>query len=192
MKKGICNKCNTETSVAFGLNRWFCADCATTALIDKDIALKASQNNKLTDLNLLAKRCYIIAEDSGFFTKETEVLANPNLSTEEKNAIFSAFSSQILMHISSEISEIFGAMRNGDNADVESFVLFEFENDEKFLLAFRELIKNTIQGEVCDAIIILLGFAHKLGIDLDRQIEWGLKHNKIRHKIEGSCNGKKF
>jgi NTP pyrophosphatase (non-canonical NTP hydrolase) len=45
---------------------------------------------------------------------------------------------------------------------------------------FKELIKDSVQDEIADAIIRLLDFSHKFGIDLDFHIQAKLDYNASR------------
>lgn len=45
---------------------------------------------------------------------------------------------------------------------------------------FKENIKDTVQDEIADAIIRLLDFSHKFGIDLDFHIKAKLEYNASR------------
>jgi NTP pyrophosphatase (non-canonical NTP hydrolase) len=48
---------------------------------------------------------------------------------------------------------------------------------------FRETIKDTVQDEIADALIRILDFAHKFGIDLDFHVNAKLLYNSSRpHK----------
>lgn len=45
---------------------------------------------------------------------------------------------------------------------------------------FKETIKDTVQDEIADAIIRLLDFSHKFGIDIDFHIKSKLQYNASR------------
>lgn len=45
---------------------------------------------------------------------------------------------------------------------------------------FKENIKDTVQDEVADAIIRILDFAHKFGIDIDFHVKAKLEYNASR------------
>lgn len=45
---------------------------------------------------------------------------------------------------------------------------------------FRETIKDTVEDEIADAMIRLLDFSHKFGIDLDFHIKHKLLYNASR------------
>ena len=192
MKIGICSKCNKAINVAFGLNKWLCADCAVTALIDKDIALKASQRDKLTDFNKLADNCHKQAVKSGFYAKEREFLLKYNVNEEDKEFFMSMSISQKLMLIVSELAEKLEAMRKGKKADIEVFKKFDLCKDETFDLPFKEYIKDTPEDELIDALLRILDLSVLLEIDLNSHITWKMKYNSLRCNNEGLRHGKSF
>lgn len=80
-----------------------------------------------------------------------------------------------LMLVITELSEAVEADRKGKRADVESF---NFTNDVSsfipsrlFIDAFCENIKDTVEDELCDAVIRLLDFAGERRVDAQWLIE---------------------
>ena len=190
--KNICSKCDNYRDLSLYKGKYYCSDCLAEMLILKDVELKRELNIKETGLNLLSKKCYKIAENNGFFDFEKDIFDKFDFTDKEINHLRLVFLSQTIAHATSEHSELYEALRNGNNANIGKFIKFDLKDDDKFYMAFKELIKNTIQAEICDSIIIMLGLAYKIGIDLNNNIEWNLRFNELRLKKEGVCNGKRF
>lgn len=84
---------------------------------------------------------------------------------------------EVVMLTVCELAEAIEADRAGKWANENNLV--EYLNNPAPAV-FRENIKDTVQDEIADAIIRLLDFSHKFGIDLDFHINAKLIYNASR------------
>lgn len=84
---------------------------------------------------------------------------------------------EVVMLTVCELAEAIEADRDGKWANENNLV--EYLNNPAPAV-FRENIKDTVQDEIADAIIRLLDFSHKFGIDLDFHINAKLIYNASR------------
>lgn len=84
---------------------------------------------------------------------------------------------EVVMLTVCELAEVIEADRAGKWANENNLV--EYLNNPAPAV-FRENIKDTVQDEIADAIIRLLDFSHKFGIDLDFHINAKLIYNASR------------
>jgi len=84
---------------------------------------------------------------------------------------------EVVMLTVCELAEAIEADRSGKWA-TETDIL-QYKN-RPIPERFKELIKDSVQDEIADAIIRLLDFSHKFGIDLDFHIQAKLDYNASR------------
>lgn len=84
---------------------------------------------------------------------------------------------EVVMLTVCELAEAIEADRAGKWVSKSDLVRYS-DNPEPAV--FRETIKDTVQDEIADAIIRLLDFSHKFGIDLDFHIAAKLNYNASR------------
>jgi NTP pyrophosphatase (non-canonical NTP hydrolase) len=96
---------------------------------------------------------------------------------------------ELLMLIVSELGEAIEAHRKNHNSPVKLLDELLNCNDEKvFKRHFEDLIKDTFQDEISDAVIRIADMCGYLGIDLEKHIELKMKYNAtIEYK-----HGKKY
>lgn len=90
-----------------------------------------------------------------------------------------------LMRVVSELGEALEADRLNDHADFE---LFNEKIGEGWTKAFEEAIKDTIEDELTDAIIMLLYLCKEIGMDIDKH----LRHKMIYNSMREPKNGKRY
>lgn len=92
---------------------------------------------------------------------------------------------ELLMLVTSELGEAMEAHRKGRFANLNAFKARE-ESTEFFLKAdFQELIKDTFEDEIADAVIRLLDLSAGLGIDLEKHINSKVEYNSTRPRLHG-------
>ncbi len=87
---------------------------------------------------------------------------------------------QRLMLVHSEISEAFEAFRKNNYAQKRYFKERMKNEPQKENIFFQELIKDTIEDEIADAIIRLLAFCGENNIDIEFHITEKMKYNELR------------
>jgi len=96
---------------------------------------------------------------------------------------------EMLMLVTSELSEALEADREDKRANVEAFnrdkLGTPFHEQALFKSSFEENIKNSFEDEIADAVIRLFDMAEGLGIDLEWHIRAKLDYNKLRPKMHG-------
>lgn len=91
---------------------------------------------------------------------------------------------ELLMLVTSELSEALDADRESRYADILSFNL-SILNGDPFQHAFKSNIKDTFEDEIADAVIRLLDLAGGLGIDIDFHVNQKLQYNATRPNKHG-------
>lgn len=95
---------------------------------------------------------------------------------------------ELLMLVTSELSEALEAHRKGKFANIEKFdeSLISLKKDENaYSEHFKMWMKDTFEDEIADAIIRLLDLSAGLGIDLEKHINAKVRYNKTRPKLHG-------
>lgn len=104
-----------------------------------------------------------------------------------------------LMLITSELGEGLEADRKNKYAKLDGFNQhlsrsapqysapqnFEESNQKKFIEAFEQNIKDSLEDELADAAIRLFDLVGKMNIDLEYHIEMKMRYNKTRDKLHG-------
>lgn len=123
--------------------------------------------DKFEALNELSKQIYAANKEKGFWDKKRNV-------------------GEMLMLVTSELGEAMEAHRKGRFANFSAFKareedveIFYFESD------FQDLIKDSFQDEIADAIIRLLDMCGGLNIDIAKSVELKLKYNATRERMHG-------
>lgn len=89
---------------------------------------------------------------------------------------------ELLMLVTSELSEALEAHRKGRKADRYGF---SWKNDRKE--DFEEFIKDSFEDEIADVVIRLLDMCGGLGIDIDFHVTEKLEYNKTRPHKHGKA-----
>lgn len=84
---------------------------------------------------------------------------------------------EVVMLTVCELSEAIEADRKNYWAHEKDIELLKESHDNNY---FYDTIKDTVQDEIADAMIRLLDFSHKFGIDLDFHIKHKLLYNESR------------
>ena len=86
------------------------------------------------------------------------------------------------MLVVSELSEALEADRKSKHAYLSAFYFREEDRlcDEHFRLDFEELIKDSFEDEIADAMIRLFDLCGALKIDIDNHIELKIRYNSFR------------
>jgi NTP pyrophosphatase (non-canonical NTP hydrolase) len=94
---------------------------------------------------------------------------------------------EMLMLVVSELGEAMEAHRKNRFANLEAFQAREEDRitDADVISDFQELIKDTFEDEIADAVIRLLDLSAGLGIDLESHINMKVNYNKSRPKLHG-------
>lgn len=122
----------------------------------------------MTDLNNLSRQIYEGNKHRGFDVSKENV-------------------GQTLMLIVSELAEALEADRKNKHAKMEAF---EFRSEDRkcsedFKCDFQELIKDSFEDEIADAIIRLFDLCGGLNIDIERHIKLKLEYNETREYKHG-------
>jgi NTP pyrophosphatase (non-canonical NTP hydrolase) len=122
-------------------------------------------------LNELAEKAYKNAVEKGFYDNNKEF-------------------GTLLMQVTGELSEALEADRKGgycSDQDIQTLKHFDktvgrvaIENK-----AFEMFIKNKVQDELTDALIILLGICRHKNMDIDWHVEQKMKYNEGRSRLHG-------
>ena len=116
--------------------------------------------------NKLAIKAYGIAKNRGKITDETTFCDFINALKDEIKEAELAFKQDLNVFpdkkLKSELKE------------------YSQNNISKFLDIYENKIKDTVQSEITDCIIVLLSFAEHLGIDLDFHIAQKIRYNELR------------
>ena len=191
--KNLCEKCNEYRDTSLYKGKMLCSNCLAEIAIDQDIRLKKSENDKFTDLNLLAKECHEQALKSGFYDKELDLFNNKHLTQKEKDYILQMSIATKLMLIVSELGEKLEAMRNNKKADLKSFEKSNpFGNHEKYRTAFKKYVKDSAEDEISDTLIRIFDLAGYMNVDVNKHVEYKRTYNAIRCEKEGLKHGKLF
>jgi NTP pyrophosphatase (non-canonical NTP hydrolase) len=98
---------------------------------------------------------------------------------------------ELLMLVTSELSEALEAHRIGKTADIAMFnkerMASPFHERAATIDAFVIHIKNSVEDEIADAVIRLLDMATGLNIDLEWHILAKLEYNKTRDHKHGKA-----
>lgn len=93
------------------------------------------------------------------------------------------------MLVVSELSEALEADRKGNYFDQTMFdaIFTDFSefNNERFKATFEDLIKDTFEDELADAVIRLFDMAEGRGMDLEFHIDAKLRYNSLREYKHG-------
>lgn len=94
---------------------------------------------------------------------------------------------ELLMLVTSELSEALEADRKGRFAKIEDYKKFHDKPEYEPLIkdAFQHFIKDTFEDEIADAVIRLFDLAEGMGIDLETHIMLKLAYNKTRERLHG-------
>lgn len=84
---------------------------------------------------------------------------------------------EVVMLTVCELSEAIEADREGNRMSHERYANY-LNNPTPD--NFKRYVKDTVQDEIADAMIRLLDFSHKFGIDLDFHVEHKLLYNASR------------
>lgn len=106
-----------------------------------------------------------------------------------------------LMRVVSELGEALEADRLNDHADLNVFYNrirelrgheydadFEEESMDNFDKAFEEFIKDTVEDELTDALIMILYLCKEIGMDIDTHLQYKMMYNTRR----APRNGKRY
>lgn len=106
-----------------------------------------------------------------------------------------------LMRVVSELGEALEADRVDKHADLKVFydkirelrgheydADFEEENADYFDNAFEEIIKDTVEDELTDALIMILYLCEEIGMDIDTHLQYKMMYNTRR----APRNGKRY
>ena len=99
---------------------------------------------------------------------------------------------EMLMLVTSELSEALEADRKGKEANIAEFD-YEMQNpsitpaieENAFKNAFENNIKDSFEDEMADAAIRIFDICFGLGIDIEFHIEQKLRYNKLRAHMHG-------
>lgn len=98
---------------------------------------------------------------------------------------------ELLMLVTSELSEALEADRKGRHANIE---LLDFDRgdvryneEEDYPRLFKMHIKDTVEDEIADAVIRLFDLAEGLGMDLEWHIQHKMQYNKTRERLHGKA-----
>lgn len=137
----------------------------TKEIKSKEIILNKSNMQK--GINSYVRAVHDINVDKGFWEKERNV-------------------GEMLMLVVSELGEAIEAHRKGRFASLEAFEIRGLDGEETDINAdFEELIKDTFEDEIADAVIRLFDMCGGLGINLEKHISAKLEYNKTRPKLHG-------
>lgn len=122
----------------------------------------------MTDLNELSREIYEENKQRGFDVLKENV-------------------GQTLMLVVSELAEALEADRINKHAEMDAF---EFRAEDRkcledFKCDFEELIKDSFEDEIADAIIRLLDLCGALKIDIDSHIDLKRRYNATREYRHG-------
>lgn len=122
----------------------------------------------MTDLNELSQQIYEGNKQRGFNVAKENV-------------------GQTLMLVVSELAEALEADRKNKHAEMDAF---EFRSEDRkcsedFKCDFKELIKDSFEDEIADAIIRLFDLCGGLNIDIERHIKLKLEYNETREYKHG-------
>ena len=109
-------------------------------------------------LNKMAYEIHADAVNRGFYDEEREI-------------------GTLLMLIVSELSEALEADMNGHHVQANDLASY---SEEELSLKFSELVKDSFEDEIADAIIRLLDLVGYLGIDIDTHIKMKMAYNRSR------------
>lgn len=128
--------------------------------------------------------------EKGFWNDNHNVIQKmlelPVFTDREIAAVESAFKSQKLLLVVSEISEAIEADRKDRYASrIEPFNGDDYPNDEDFIKAFEALKKDTHEDEIADVAIRLLDYAEEKKTDLKTSIKDKQRYNALRIKMHG-------
>lgn len=116
--------------------------------------------SKESVLNEMAKEIYEENAAKGFHEKETE------------------FGTRIAL-IHSELSEALEADRKGSHANVREYIFRVHEGDDP-ARSFEQLVKDTVEDEIADAIIRILDLCATEGINIAEHIKLKREYNSHR------------
>ncbi len=91
---------------------------------------------------------------------------------------------ELLMLVTSELGEALEADRKGNRVLQKDLQSVSEEFDEG---RFKELIKDTVEDEVADAVIRLFDMCGALNIDLGKHMELKLRYNDSRESKHGKA-----
>lgn len=95
---------------------------------------------------------------------------------------------ELLMLVVSELGEALEAHRKGSLGGHACLIDMFDENEKdqnKWNENFRELIKDSLEDELADAVIRIADMCGYLGIDLEKHIELKMKYNATREYKHG-------
>jgi len=94
---------------------------------------------------------------------------------------------EMLMLVVSELGEAMEAHRKNRFANIEAFNARDEDRttDSDVVSDFQELVKDTFEDEIADAVIRLLDLSAGLGIDLESHINLKVSYNKSRPRLHG-------
>lgn len=95
---------------------------------------------------------------------------------------------ELLMLITSELAEGLEADRKNRWSSSVSFsqeTFLDGDDDVAFKKSFEDHIKDTFEDEMADVAIRLFDLCGGLGIDLTKHIEWKMRYNATRDRLNG-------
>lgn len=118
-------------------------------------------------LNDIAKNAHENAVEKGFYDKEIGM-------------------GTALMLVVSELSEALEADRNGRHCKpvIVGFIN-NIKDEDLFLENFSNIIKDTLEDEIADAMIRLLDICAHHKIDIDAHVKMKMRYNKSREYMHG-------
>lgn len=132
----------------------------------------------VSGLNQLSKTIFRNNKEKGFWDREMNI-------------------GELLMLITSELSEALEAHRKGRKAELAEFEmdikrlglsLSDFQNQENYHAIadnFKLHIKDSFEDEIADAIIRLFDLCGSLGMDIETHIKAKVMFNKGRPRLHG-------
>lgn len=125
------------------------------------------------NINELVKECHETAKEKGFWNGQRNI-------------------GELLMLITSELSEALEADRKGRFADLKTFencinVDDIHEEDKSYYIniSFERFMKDTFEDEIADTFIRLFDLCGGLDIDIEKHIKYKMEFNKNREKLHG-------
>jgi len=143
------------------------------------------------EIEALQKEINKTNHEKGFWNDNLMIISKMKESEwfdqKEIDAVESAFKSQKLILVISEIAEAIEADRKGKYAK-NNDVIFngnDYPNDEDFIKAFEMFKKDTHEDEIADATIRLLDYAEEKQTTLSQSIKDKKRYNALREKMHG-------
>lgn len=122
------------------------------------------------NIDELVKECHKTAKEKGFWNGQRNI-------------------GELLMLITSELSEALEADRKGRFADLETFenCVNAHEEDKSCCIkkSFERFMKDTFEDEIADTFIRLFDLCGGLDIDIEKHIKYKMEFNKNREKLHG-------